>query len=419
MRPRILTVTGSMWRAMAGRPVAFLRSPWPWRSVLYIVGSAAVAGAAWVVLPLLLAFPPLLLLAGVPIGSIERQRLHALTAAEVRNPHEAGPTGAAWVRARLREPATWRELGYAACLLTVLLVADAIAAFLVFLCGILLAAPLLVAVLGPEQFQIHLGAWMIDSVARAWVVALLGLPATVATLYLVTVLAGGQAAFARWLLTPAGPELGRRLAEVTQSRNRLVSAFEAERRRIERDLHDGAQQHLLLLSMKLGLAEVELAGQSDRARQLVGEAHEQARLALAAIREQIRGIHPQVLTDYGLAEAIRELTVRCPLPVEVAVVLPVRPPVAVESTAYFVVSEALTNVLRHAAATTVGIRGGTDGDRLWLTVTDDGRGGADPARGTGMRGLADRVAVMDGTLHLSSPPGGPTVVRIDLPCRVP
>jgi signal transduction histidine kinase len=211
--------------------------------------------------------------------------------------------------------------------------------------------------------------------------------------------------------------MNRQVEDLARSRSRLVNAFEAERRRIERDLHDGAQQHLVLLRMKLGLAERHMADAGGRAGELVGEAHEQARLALTTLRDQIRGIHPQILTDLGLAEAVRELAERCPIPVEVDLVLPGRLPAEIESTAYFVVSEALTNAVRHAAATRIQISGRLAEQRLALAIVDDGRGGAEPSLGTGMRGLADRVAVVAGTLEISSPQGGPTTVRIDLPCR--
>ena len=409
----------SLWRALAGNPVRFLRSSWPWRSVAHVVSTVAVASAVWGVALALLLFPPALLFVGVPIGALERRRLQVLMSAQIRDPHLAAPASVpAWVRRRLREAATWRELGYAVCLLSVILVLDLAALFAVLLCLLLLSSPLLIAVFGPSLVRIDVGAWSVDTVAEALLCAgLLGVPATVVTLYGVSVLAGAQTEFARWLLAPTGTELSREATALAQSRDRLVKAFEAERRRIERDLHDGAQQHLVLLTMKLGLARTQLTGDNERAGELVGQAHQQARLALAAIREQIRGIHPQVLTDFGLVEAVRELADRCPVPVEIDLSLPGRPPPEVESIAYFVVSEALTNVVRHAAATRIQVSGGCTAQGLTLAVVDDGHGGADPALGTGMRGLADRVAVLSGTLAVSSPAGGPTVVRIDLPCR--
>lgn len=411
----------SVWRAMAGNPVRFVLSRWPWRSLAYVVSSVAVISIAWLAIAPLLLFPPLLLLVGIPIGALERHRLGFMEPMAVPDPHAPAPaSGWAWVRRRVTEAATWRELGYCACLLSVLALLDLAAVFVLFSCLLLLALPLLVWLGSTAHSTVHIvvGTWTVEAVGQACAVAgLVGLPVTVVTLYGISVLGGAQAAFAKWLLAPAGTEMNRQVEELARSRSRLVNAFEAERRRIERDLHDGAQQHLVLLTMKLGLAARQMADADGRAGELVGEAHEQARLALTTLRDQIRGIHPQILTDLGLTEAVRDLAERCPIPVEVDLDLPGRLPPEIESTAYFVVSEALTNVVRHAAATRIQISGILAEQRLALTVVDDGRGGAEPSLGTGMRGLADRVAVVAGTLEISSPQRGPTTVRIDLPCR--
>jgi signal transduction histidine kinase len=242
----------------------------------------------------------------------------------------------------------------------------------------------------------------------------LAVPLTVVGLYGLGAVAGTQAAFARRLLAPRDSELRRRVEELAGSRGRLLNAFEAERRRIERDLHDGAQRHLVLLAMTLGLARLEQ--EPARAAALLDDAQRQARQALAALRELIHGIHPQVLTDLGLAAAVGELAERCRVPVVVDLPLLRRLPAAVETTAYFVVCEALTNAVRHADASQVTVSGRLTGSRLTVTVSDDGTGGADPTAGTGLRGLADRTAVMDGTLTVTSPAGGPTTLRVDLPC---
>lgn len=416
----------SVWWAMAGNPIRFVLSRWPWRSLAYVVSSLAVTSIGWLAIVPLLLFPPLLLLVGLPIGALERRRLGLMEPTAVPDPHAPAPArGWAWVRRRLTEPATWRELGYCACLLSVLALLDLAAVFVLFICLFLLTLPLSVwlGAIADSTVHIVLGTWTVETVGQACVVAgLLGLPATVVTLYGISVLGGAQAAFATWLLAPDGTEMNRQVEELARSRSRLVNAFDAERRRIERDLHDGTQQHLVLLTMKLGLAERHLTERhmtdaDGRAGELVGEAHEQARLALTTLRDQIRGIHPQILTDLGLTEAVRELAERCPIPVEVDLELPGRLPPEIESTAYFVVSEALTNAVRHAAASRIQISGRLAEQRLALTIVDDGRGGAEPSLGTGMRGLGDRVAVVAGTLEISSPQGGPTTVRIDLPCR--
>ncbi|TDC11513.1 sensor histidine kinase [Nonomuraea longispora] len=229
--------------------------------------------------------------------------------------------------------------------------------------------------------------------------------------YTVTAWAGARGAMARAVLVPQGPELN----EVLRSRARLVDAFEMERRRIERDLHDGAQQRLVSLSMALGLARLDLPEDSTTGR-LIGQAHDEAKQALAELRELIRGVHSQVLTDRGLAAAVRDVAGRSPVPVDVDVELLGRLPTAVEVTAYYVVSEALTNLARHARATRGAVTGRTERGTLVVEVRDDGVGGADPAQGTGLTGLADRLAVVDGRLSVSSPAGGPTLVRVEIPC---
>ncbi|MFF4771902.1 sensor histidine kinase [Microtetraspora fusca] len=413
-----MTHSGSVWRAVAGNPFRFLLSRWPWRCLAYLLSTVVLASAAWPAMLALLLFPPVLVLAGVPIGVLERRRLGLLERVPVRSPHAASPGGVGtWLRRRLMESATWRELGYTVCLLSVLFAIDLVGLFVLFVCVTLLALPLCVAAGITSRVNIRLGGSVVDTMGEAWLAAAIALPVTIVTVYALCLLAAGQAAFARWLLSPTQAELNLRVEELSTSRMRLVDAFEAERRRIERDLHDGAQQHLVLLNMNLGLMEAELGGQEQRMAELVRDARRQARQALTAIRELIRGIHPQILTDLGLAAAVGELAERCPVPVELDLALDRRLPAAVESTAYFVVSEAMTNTVRHAGAGRITVNGGFVSGRLRVAIGDDGRGGADPARGSGLRGLADRVAVLDGTLVIDSPEGGPTTVRIELPCH--
>jgi signal transduction histidine kinase len=408
---------GSIWRALAGSPGRFLLSSWPWRSLAYLLSTILVAAAALIAILPVLLFPPALVLAGLPVGALERRRLILLRQAPAQLRRGPAPPGAiAWARCRLGEGATWRELAYTLCLLSALVLADLLAIFALLVCLLFAALPLVLS-LDSLSVRLRLGSFVIDSIGKAWIASAgIGLPATIIAIYAVCVLAGAQGSFARWLLTPADG-LERQVAELTESRTRLVNAFEAERRRIERDLHDGAQQHLLLLSMNLGLAQLELAESDQRARELVAEAHQQARQALAAIREQIRGIHPQVLADFGLSAAVGELAERCPIPVHLDLEVGFRLPAAVESTAYFFVSEALTNSIRHSRASHVSVSGRLADNRLLLAVTDDGCGGADDADGSGLRGLADRAAVMDGTVKVTSPAGGPTTLRLELPCR--
>jgi signal transduction histidine kinase len=206
------------------------------------------------------------------------------------------------------------------------------------------------------------------------------------------------------------------VADLRRSRLDLVDAFETERARIERHLHDGVQQRLVGLTMTLGLAELDLP--EGDGRRLVVKAHGEAEAALADLREAVRGIHPRVLVDHGLEAAVREVADRSPLPVSVRMALSRRLPAPIEAAAYFVVSEALGNVAKHARATRCEVDGWIIDERLVVTITDDGIGGADPTGGTGLTGLVTRLDALGGTLDLTSPPSGPTRLRMESPCRL-
>jgi signal transduction histidine kinase len=212
--------------------------------------------------------------------------------------------------------------------------------------------------------------------------------------------------------------LEQRVSELQESREASVDTAEAERRRIERDLHDGAQQRLVALAMDLGLARQRLEGTGDEATaELVGQAHDEAKRAITELRELVRGIHPAVLTDRGLDAALSAVAARCPVPVHLQVSLAERPPPAIETTAYFVVTEALTNVAKHSQARVASVRVYRRDAWLVVEVGDDGVGGAAIERAGGLAGLRDRVRAVEGTLRLASPPGGPTWVLAELPWR--
>ncbi len=212
-------------------------------------------------------------------------------------------------------------------------------------------------------------------------------------------------------------ELRARIGELRESRARLLSIEIAERRRVERDLHDGAQQRLVSLALDLRLARAAVRDDPDRAEALLGGAGTELELALAELRELARGIHPAVLSDRGLDPAVEALARRAPLPVEIAARLGERVPEAVELAAYFVVSEALTNVAKYAHASRAVVRLGRENGRVVVEVADDGVGGADPDLGTGLRGLADRVSTLGGHLDVSSGAGAGTTVTARIPCE--
>jgi signal transduction histidine kinase len=251
-----------------------------------------------------------------------------------------------------------------------------------------------------------------------WASGIIGLILLLAAPPLTRGLAAADAALARGLLSPPrGAALKARVTQLEVSRERVVDAAGAERRRIERDLHDGAQQRLVALAMELGRAKAKLADE-DAAAALVDQAHTHAKAALVELRDLVRGVHPPVLTDRGLDAALSGLAARCPVPVDLQVDVPVRPRPAVEAVAYFTVAEALTNVAKHSRATHVRVivdGGPAPAGTLNLVISDDGIGGADPSS-AGLRGLADRIEGIDGALSVESPPGGPTIISAVIPC---
>ena len=406
----------NVWQALGSR--RFLLSAWPWRAAGYLL-AGAVTGALTLLAALLLLTAGALVvlglagftLLGLPVARAERRVRRLVDDRPVPDGHRppARPGLRIWLRTRYTEPVTWRELGYA-LLGAVLWPFDLLAVVLTVAVPVaLLATPVL---LGLDGGQVNvLKAWPVTSWPLAGAVAALAGPAFALAAYGLAGYAGARAALARILLT--GPDA--RITELTRSRVRLVDAFEAERARIERDLHDGAQQRLVALTMMLGLARLDAPEGPLIAR--LARAQEEAERALVELRELIRGIHPPLLTDFGLPAAVRDLADRSVIPVGVHLDLPRRFPAPVESTAWFVVCEAVSNLARHSGAGQAEISGGYAAGTLTVRVRDDGRGGADPDAGTGLVRLGDRVSVVDGRLTLSSPPGGPTVLTVELPCR--
>ncbi|MCP3799794.1 sensor histidine kinase [Allokutzneria sp. A3M-2-11 16] len=212
-------------------------------------------------------------------------------------------------------------------------------------------------------------------------------------------------------------ELTERVGELEVSRAATVDSVEAERRRIERDLHDGAQQRLVSLAMTLGRARSKKDNDPDGASELLEQAHNEAKEAITELRDLVRGLHPPVLADRGLDAALSGLAARSPVPVTVRYDVPDRPPKTIEAIAYFMVAEALTNIARHADASRVTVGVERSGVVLRITVRDNGSGGAVVRPGHGLAGLADRASGVDGTLAVDSPNGGPTTLTMELPCE--
>ena len=317
----------------------------------------------------------------------------------------------------LRNRATWGKIGYSLLRLPIG-GAAALASVVIWAVGVTgVTAPLYAGSLPGGGLSVDGHAY--PGAVPELIAAGIGLVALLAAAPLTRGLAALDAAVARALLSPPrDAELEARVSELEVSRERVVDAAEAERRRIERDLHDGAQQRLVALAMELGRAKAKFADDVDAAAALVDQAHAEAKAALVELRDLVRGVHPPVLTDRGLDAAVSGLIARCPVPVEMQYDVPIRPRPAVEAVAYFTIAEALTNVAKHSRATHVRvIVEGAPGPAgtLNIVVSDDGIGGAD-ADGGGLRGLADRIGGIDGALSVESPRGGPTIISAILPC---
>jgi len=409
------------WRSPGrlARAAAYVALGLPIGAIAFAITIALLAASTGLAVTIVLAIPFawLLFAASRGLGGVERSRADALIDVTIVDavPPLAAPT---WLRRpweRVTSAARWREIGHHLLALPVGVLGFVV--FAVTWCGslALLLLPAYVPVLpdGTAKF------WVADvgQGPGAWSLAALGLLGLVLIAPHATMLTARlQGALAASLLgTSRQRELAAQVTRLETSRSAAVDSAEAERRRIERDLHDGAQQRLVALAATLGKAR-EVHADPAAVNALVAEAHEESKAALREIRDLVRGINPVILQDRGLDAALSAVIARAPVPVELDVDVAVRPPAPVESAAYFVVAEALTNVARHAEATRASVSIARAGDRLVIEVRDDGHGGADASLGTGLQGLRDRVAGLGGTMLVISPPGGPTTVSVELPC---
>lgn len=383
-----------------------------------IAVGAAVTVSMVVLFPVAVALAWLLLLVAHGMARLERSRYAAYLGVQLHDPTTELGEGGWWshLLQRLRSPGRWRELLY--LLLRLPVSAVLVGLTLVSWAGSLALVTLPAYVGRLPQDRVSFGAFDVGDDASKWVVCLVGVVALVQLApWVTTSLAAADLSFARSLLAHGQPtEIERKVAGLESSRVAAVDSAEAERRRIERDLHDGAQQRLIAAAMDLGVARERLPHDPDGGLALVAGAHEEVKAALRELRDLVRGIHPVILEDRGLDAALSAVVARSPVPVHLAVHADPRPSPAVESAAYFIVSEALTNVTRHSGATAAWVQIDREQDRLRLVVTDDGQGGADPARGTGLAGLAERVSAIGGSMSLQSPQGGPTRIEVELPC---
>ena len=359
------------------------------------------------------------------LGSLERARARGLLGLEVSEPEplRMKKSGAmAWMGAVLKSGTSWRHLLYA-----VLHFPWAVFSFVVALNfwvygWALLTYPLWFWVFpmygGQDGLQLYgdaTHAIYLDNPFEIGVTALVGLLFTMATPWIVRALTTVDGLMVRGLLGPS--KLATRVVELESDRGVVVDTAAADLRRIERDLHDGAQARLVALAMDLGLAKEKLTEDPQAAARMVGEAHGEVKTALQELRDLARGIHPAVLTDRGLDAALSAVASRCTVPVQVEVDLPSRPAPAIEGIAYFTVSELLQNISKHSRATMALVDVWRVENRLMVQVTDNGVGGAEVSGGSGLGGLAERLDAVDGILVVNSPVAGPTRITAELPWR--
>jgi signal transduction histidine kinase len=380
--------------------------------ILIVVGLMALPAAGSGVLILV----PTLLVAAFA-GIIERARVYAFVGVYVPPGNHPSPDEPLW-RRLLLDARPWRATVHLTLMMFWGLIVGSVMTVLVCFSVALAALPLYHMEVQGSRIDLPLG----QSVTASLSLTIIGYGGLVILPMVARGLVGVDLALARLFLGPRDDqqrvaELTERVETLRQTREMTVDSVELERRRIERDLHDGPQQRLVALAMDLGMAQQKLDDDPEAARKLLTKAHTAAKEAIIEMRQVARGIHPPVLTDRGLDAALSALAARSPVPVSVNVRLTRRPSATIESIAYFCVSEALTNVAKHAHARSVKVNVGPLRDGIRVDVADDGCGGVDPARGTGLSGLRQRLAAVDGSLEIDSPPGSGTRLTITLPDR--
>ena len=425
MRTGTGALTGLLLRAAA--PVVSAQT---WLAVIHLMTGVLTGALAFVMVVALgllgistlwffLVGLPVLVAAlwlGLRVGQGERARFAVTLGEQIPAPPANLGPGAAR-RGRMWRLLTsrnaWRHAAYALIRLPLSLAETIVVTAFWSFAAAMLGLPLFAWMLIRLQWHVHAGLPQPGLMSAAVVLGVILLPVAA---QVTRGLAAADVAVARYLIGPGSQaDMTARIGELERSRAQAVGSADAERRRIERDLHDGAQQRLVSLAMNLGRARARFADDPDGARAIIDQAHDEAKQALTELRNLVRGVHPPVLSDRGLDAAISGLAALSPVPVTVRASLPDRPTASSEAIAYFVVAEALTNVAKHARATQAEVTVSRHGDLLRVVIRDDGIGGADP-QGQGLAGLADRLAGVDGWLLVRSPAGGPTVIEAELPC---
>jgi signal transduction histidine kinase len=418
-----------------------LRAPFEgraWRELGYVLLSLPLGIATFVcaVLTVSLGAGLLVTFLGIPVlaaglvllrgfGALERARARTLLDLDVPSPRPlrgARPGMMSWIGVVLKSGVSWRHLLYG-----VLHMPWAVFAFTVAVTfwsyGLAaLTYPLygwaITHTDGSKGIQLYSSMdsrFYLDSPPEIVLTSATGLVLVMVCPWITRALVSVDRLMVAGLLGPSA--LDSRVSELETDRGVVVDTAAADLRRIERDLHDGAQARLVALAMDLGLAKEKLTEDPEAAARMVDEAHGEVKVALQELRDLARGIHPAVLTDRGLDAALSAIASRCTVPVHVEVDLPARPAQAIEGIAYFTVSELLQNISKHSGATRASIEVWQTSGRLMLQVTDNGRGGASTGGGSGLAGLAERLDAVDGVLVVDSPAGGPTTITAELPWR--
>ncbi len=397
-----------------------------WRDFVY-VASGLPLGVVWLtVLVTLLCVGICLALitVGIPILAVslllwrwgadtERERAALVLGAPIARPRRADPRGDRlldrWA-ARVRDRRTWSDLGYMLLLGPVGIIAGTIA--------ITLWSAAFAALLAPAIAPSAPAGSLLDQLGGGWLVAAAvgSLPLALLAALATRGLAAGCASLAQTLLAGDRAELEQRISSLEATRSGAVDSADARLRRIERDLHDGAQHRLAYIAMELGRARTKLATDPASVDALLADAHDESKVAMRELRDLVRGIHPSVLSDRGLDAALSGLAERASVPVEIRGSVGERLPPAVETAAYYVVAETLTNAGRHSGASAAHVELRREPGELVVAIGDDGHGGARRVPGSGLEGLAQRVEALDGAFEVDSPAGGPTTIVARLPC---
>ncbi|MGW1881231.1 sensor histidine kinase [Streptomyces sp. NPDC001970] len=425
-RHRLPQALRAPFEARAWREFGYLMLSLPLSIVFFCLAVSLTAAGSGLVVTFL----------GIPIlaatlamcrgfGALERSRARALLRLDVADPAPVRPRrgGAmAWMGAMLKSGVSWRHLLYALLHMPWAVFAFSVAlTFCVYGWGFATyplwywVFPVYAGTDGLQMYGDGTHNFSLDSPFELALTSAIGLLLVLVTPWIVRGLATVDRLLVTGLLGPS--RLEGRVVELESDRGVVVDTAAADLRRIERDLHDGAQARLVALAMDLGLAREKLQEDPEAAARMVEEAHGEVKTALQELRDLARGIHPAVLTDRGLDAALSAVASRCTVPVRVEVDLSARPVPAIEGIAYFTVSELLQNISKHAQARHASVDVWQAQDRLMLQVRDDGRGGAEISAGSGLAGLAERLDAVDGILLVDSAPGGPTVVTAELPWR--